>query len=457
MASPSLMRKRLLFFKLWRDMEGQDGALDLALKEAAQKRATDKHDQPWLHDLLQRMETRWREQGILPRRPKSLYALFGAFPFSGLLLLLFACGALSFYFGSGRDLHLLANPFMALLAWHLTLYVVRLIGAVRKTQSGWFTEWLEHTFERMAQKQAEQTGPVTWQRVRARFRVNWLRYAHRASLAEIYTKLHGCSLALTFGMIAGLYLNGLLRAYRFTWDSTFIQDPALVEQALTVLFWPLQNLRALLGAEGLPPLAGANGAAWIHFYAQAAFLYIVVPRLVMLALALSQSKPTEAEFQALLTHAKLDQWAHFLAGTKARVQFIGYSFHMSQNVLAKAQTVIETHLENDVVAEYSFLEWGAEADEIPWPEQDAQVVPWWLAICCNAAQTPEDEIHGELFRGISAHPIGAQGRVILMLDCAKLDPQKRQKRVSDWRSIVETYKLEAVLDVQLTDLAQVGT
>lgn len=448
--------KRLIFFKQWRDLEGHDGALDQALKAliAQQATAAPEHDETWLHRLLLKLEGHWRDAGRVPR-PSSMYAIFGAFPFAGLLFVLFLCGMGSFYFGSGGNIHLLANPFLALLIWHLGLYLLRAVMLFKHQPSGWFTEWVSDRLQERLNRLGEPNGgKVTWREARAQFCKVWLSMLHRVIVAEIYVNLHRCSLALTLGMIAGLYLNGTLRAYRFSWDSTFLQDPATVETLLTVLFWPLQLLRGAFGFEALPPLEGANGAAWIHFYAQAAALYILVPRLVMAILAWRKCQPTQAELQQLLGQARLDQWAYFLAGTKPQVSLIGYSYHLKDTAVARAVAGIEAYLDNDISHQYSFLAWGAQADDLPWPAASQSAKPWWLAVCLNAAQTPEAEIHGDFFAGIAAHPVAQEQRVLLLFDITKLDPARAQQRLQAWRELATAKGLSQFLELELHNREQ---
>lgn len=452
MARQSLLAKRLLFFKQWRDQEGQDGPLDQALKLLITDRPPPQDEYRWLNQWLGQLERQWRNVGILPGSHHALYRLIGAFPFAGLLLLLFLCGIASFYFGSGQQVHLLANPFLALIFWHLGLYAFRLIMLTQRHKASWLAERLEHLLERKAgTADHEADTPTDWRRVRRCFRKLWLRKAPQPSTAEIYVMLHASSLALTCGMIVGLYLNGILRAYTFSWDSTFIHDPQHVETLLTVIFAPLYGLRSLLGWSGLPPLSGHNGAAWIHFYAQAALLYILVPRLLMLFASWRQCAPSPALQTSLLANAKLDQWAHFLAGTKPQVQFIGYSFHMPEEAVSQAAALLEKELENKVAFQYLFLPWGTEAHEIPWPSVNTHSLPWWLVICCNAAQTPEDEIHGALFAGMQQHESAKAGRFILLLDTTSLDPDRLEQRIQDWRLLAERYDLNHLIVHALQD------
>jgi hypothetical protein len=441
--------QRVLFFKLWRDLEGPNGKLDQDLRSLAEDHPTQQPDFRWLRQVLQSLEVRWRREGKLPKARRTLYSLLGSVPFSAVLLLLLVLGAASFYLGSGGSIHLFANPFIMLLLWHLTLYLGKLI----------FQLW------RMGTKQGEPllaklsgyfvpTSPpteqteVSWKRVRHHMRLQQWQYFKRSTFAEVYAKLHASSLVLTLGVIIGLYLNGLLRAYNFTWDSTFIHDEVTVRQILLILFWPLASLRTWFELSPLPPLSGSNGAAWIHFYAQAAMLYILLPRCAMLVHCLKQRTLQSQETHLLHQHFKLDSWAHFLSGSKPELTVIGYSFRLDASLQQAALSALEEHLEGEVVSTFYDLEWGDDAEEIP-VQSTPSPMPQWLAVCFNAAQTPEEDIHGIFLNGISGRTKIPANRIIVLLDTTKLDPTRGSDRLNVWQQLIQEAELQHSISTPL--------
>ena len=134
--------------------------------------------------------------------------------------------------------------------------------------------------------------------------------AHRAAL-------HLAAAALGLGLVAGLYLRGLVLDYRVGWESTFL-DAATVQPLLATLLAPASALSGIavpdvagVQALRLPQAEGtdASAAPWIHLYALQLALCVLLPRLVLAlwaggrALALKRALPLplhEPYFQRLL-------------------------------------------------------------------------------------------------------------------------------------------------------------
>lgn len=108
--------------------------------------------------------------------------------------------------------------------------------------------------------------------------------------------LHLAAAALVLGALASLYLRGLVLDFRAGWDSTFL-GPDQVHRLLDVLLWPatqwagwalppvdaLAQLRwtAAVGVAG----GGAPAADWIHRLALSLGVMVLLPRLLLAALA----------------------------------------------------------------------------------------------------------------------------------------------------------------------------
>jgi hypothetical protein len=102
--------------------------------------------------------------------------------------------------------------------------------------------------------------------------------------------LHVVAAALALGLIAGLYLRGLVLDYRIGWESTFIDAP-LVETALGMLLGPASALTGIAIPEVAPlrlapgAQATASAAPWIHLLATTLLWVVVVPRAVLALVA----------------------------------------------------------------------------------------------------------------------------------------------------------------------------
>lgn len=122
--------------------------------------------------------------------------------------------------------------------------------------------------------------------------------------------LHLAAAALVLGALASLYLRGLVLDFRAGWDSTFL-GPEQVHLALNWLLWPatqwagwalppVAELAGLRWAEGVGGVGGGGGAPaapWIHRLALSLLVMVVLPRLLLAALAAWQARRQAASLQ----------------------------------------------------------------------------------------------------------------------------------------------------------------
>jgi hypothetical protein len=128
--------------------------------------------------------------------------------------------------------------------------------------------------------------------------------------------LHVAAAALALGLVAGLYLRGLVFDIRAGWQSTFL-DAATVQALLAAALAPasaltgigvpgLDAITALRLTPGMP--ASASAAPWIHLYAAMLALVVIVPRALLAAWTLWKARraaatlrlPRDGYFQRLL-------------------------------------------------------------------------------------------------------------------------------------------------------------
>jgi hypothetical protein len=98
--------------------------------------------------------------------------------------------------------------------------------------------------------------------------------------------MHTAAAALALGLIAGLYLRGLVMDYRAGWQSTFL-DAGAVQALLGVVLAPAAWLTGVAVPEVAPlrlapgAAASASAAPWIHLLAATLMLTVVLPRLLL--------------------------------------------------------------------------------------------------------------------------------------------------------------------------------
>ncbi len=217
-----------------------------------------------------------------------------------LLLVAFASGiGLSALDGS-RRINILAFPFLGLIAWNLAMYVVLAIGWIRSrirsakpSPSG--RAWTKRLFER-------RIAPLLRETRRVHVVLGDALGSYAAACAATGSAfiaqharrwLHLAAAAVAIGLIAGLYVRGTVLRYEAGWESTFL-GPAQVQSILGTLFgavagWSGVSLPATVAeveqlrwtAEG----GGGDAAPWIHLIALSLILYVVLPRLLLAAVA----------------------------------------------------------------------------------------------------------------------------------------------------------------------------
>lgn len=133
----------------------------------------------------------------------------------------------------------------------------------------------------------------------------WSRHATGLQLERWALVLHTAAALLALGLIAGLYLRGLVLDYRAGWQSTFLDAPA-VQAGLDALLAPasfatgiaVQDVAPLRVASG--GVATATAAPWIHLYAATLALFVLLPRAVLAALAGWRARRLGRRFPLLL-------------------------------------------------------------------------------------------------------------------------------------------------------------
>lgn len=182
----------------------------------------------------------------------------------------------------------LSPPAWAVIAWNLVVYLVLLVsalkpagkgGAIRRTLLAWW-------------RRGAGKGPLR------EATAQWALLSAPMSASRVAAVLHVAAAALAAGLIAGMYMRGLVFDYRAGWQSTFL-DAEQVQRLLSVLLAPASALTGI----GVPdsaamdamritpamPHANASAAPWIHLYATMLGLLVIAPRLALAALSMMRA------------------------------------------------------------------------------------------------------------------------------------------------------------------------
>ncbi|KNZ31018.1 MAG: hypothetical protein AD742_19595 [Methylibium sp. NZG] len=277
----------------------------------------------------------------------------------GAALLGLLLGVLADAVGSGQRINLLAPPVWGVVVWNGVVYALLLGSALRGLfrrrgvasegpagesagelaggpaggPAGGASSTLSRGLQRLLDLGGTRGAARRGQPFEA-FAARWLRLSARLSAARASGLLYAAAAALGLGLLAGMYLRGLVLDYRAGWESTFL-DAAQVHAALSMVFAPalavsglaLPEVEALqaLRFSADAPRAGAPAALWIHLVALTLALFVVLPRTALALwcgwrasrLARHLALPLgDAYFQRLLRHR---------GGGAVRVQVLPYA------------------------------------------------------------------------------------------------------------------------------------
>lgn len=165
--------------------------------------------------------------------------------------------------GAPQHVNLLAPAVWAVVAWNLAVYAALLFPLPALGLRDWLARRGLGSDEAAAALWAAHAGPL--------------------QAARVALLLHAGSAALALGLVAGLYLRGLVLDYRAGWQSTFL-DAAAVQQVLALLLAPASWATGITLPDVAPlrvvpgGAAVASAAPWIHLYAATLAIFVLLPR-----------------------------------------------------------------------------------------------------------------------------------------------------------------------------------
>ncbi len=314
----------------------------------------------------------------------------------GLILFSAASGfALSALDGT-RSINILGFPVLGVVLWNLVVYVALV---VRPSLSG---RWLAPAVLR-AGRLRKPEGALG-EAVKTFLR-EWYQAARPLYQARAARALHLAALALALGLIAGLYLRGLVLEYQALWASTFL-DAADVHRLVSIVYGPasLATGVPIPGVEELEAIRsrGENAARWIHLMAGSVALFVVLPRALLAALATGVivrtsrhlAPPANLPAYFRLAFARTDGLA------RATVLIVPYAYDPMPQSAERLRALLPELLGGELVVE--------QEAATPYGEEDALLAQLevrggagadLLVLLFSLAATPEDENHGALIAG----------------------------------------------------------
>ncbi|HZT56674.1 MAG TPA: DUF2868 domain-containing protein [Burkholderiaceae bacterium] len=366
-------------------------------------------------------------------------------------------GALADSIGSGQRINLLAPPLWAVLAWNALVYLV-LLGhglarlLMRPTRPGslvLLTQRLLRLGRRLpgpGAASASADGPSGSARALQAFATGWLRASAPLAAARASTLLHAAAAALALGLIAGMYLRGLVLDYRVAWESTFLSAET-AHAALAALLAPAVAISgiALPDAAGFEALravhggaaASASAAPWIHLLALTLLLFVVLPRSALALGAALRAHWLARHIALPLADAYFQRLARLQRGDVAHVVVQPYAATPSAQAALGLRSLLAPALGDGLQLRVApTAAFGAEDADDSAAALDAGTT---LAIALfDLAATPEAESQGRFAQQLAQRaPAGAA--TILLVDEAGFrqrfgaDSARLAQRRDAWR------------------------
>jgi len=346
------------------------------------------------------------------------------------VLVAFIVGVASDQIGAAGRVNILAPPLLALIVWNLGAYIVLLGRLVTRSVGGQrdvlgplrrVIAWLGRAAPSIpaaairgesAIAAANAPGPAASTAGSAltvattAFSAEWARIAAPLLSARISRILHLSAAALALGALAGLYVRGLVFEYRAGWESTFLAADT-VARVLSVALWPGAWLTGLAipGAEQLeairaPSRMGENAAPWIHLYAATVALLVVLPRLLLGALAWLAERRAVRRFPLPLADPYYARLLRGFTEGPPRVHVVPYSFEVPAASVTGLQAVMaRTFGARTEVTLSAAVAYGDEHElaqgVVP------HVPPSVLVGLFSLAATPESENHGAFIAALA--------------------------------------------------------
>jgi hypothetical protein len=259
---------------------------------------------------------------------------------------------------------------------------------------------------------------------------------------------HLGALLLAGGIVASMYFQGLRKEYRAGWESTFLQ-PSSLHSLLRVTLGPASMVTGIpVAAE--PALAAmqvhpgeaipgtpASAAPFIHLWAATAGLFIGLPRLLLMALALRESKKSQPSWEQELQDYETS-CRNLAAGQVSLIDVLPVYFTPES---ASAEAIRHCVLQM----------WGAKArvnflPPIPLGDEAEYLAAWSPAshgtvLTFSFASTPEQEVQGEVIQLVA----GKAAKVLLVTDALSFEsrhnglpefPQRLAQREAGWHRII---------------------
>jgi len=255
--------------------------------------------------------------------------------------------------------------------------------------------------------------------VRARFAADWARATHVQQRECFTAGLHAAAALLALAVVLSMYLFGLALDYRAGWDSTWL-DATGARRVIGVVYGPaaalggieLPDAAALARLRWADGSAGESAARWIHLCALTLAGLVIVPRLLLAAVAALRARRAAADIALPLDDAYFRALLRDAPAAARPVTVLPYSYQLAaaqQAALAPALAdALGTGAQPQLAATLPLGAEDALARHLP------AGLASTVAALFAATATPERETYGAFVRALAAHLPAATTLLVLV-------------------------------------------
>ena len=237
----------------------------------------------------------------------------------------------------------------------------------------------------------------------------WAQLTAPLALTRMAALLHVAAGALACGLIASMYLRGLVLDFRAGWQSTFL-DAATVHHLLGTLLAPASAITGVavpdvatvdaMRLSAPAQSATAPAAPWIHLYAATLGLLVVAPRVALALWALLRASLRARRFDVPLTDPAVLREVQRLRRQPSLVQVCPYAQPPGAQAALGLRRLLAGELGDDLQLQVAATVAVGDEDDAA-----ARLQPGGATlrvVLVDLASTPEDDHHGRFVRALQA-------------------------------------------------------
>ena len=385
------------------------------------------------------------------------------------LLLAALAGLFTNAIGPSKEINVLAAPLVLVVLWNLGIYTAlpflhrrgahgAAAGRGRAEGRGPVVRGFERLFRAswLGVLRGDLGSSEVVAHGAARYVETWQRTVRGLLVARLTRLLHLAAIAMVLGIIAGMYLRGLVLEYHATWESTFLSAHA-AERVLRAVLAPALFVT---GTE-LPPLpdpaqsATLSAAPWIHLHAVTAVLLVLIPRSFLAWRESRRARQLAAAVPIDLTPAYYRRLVAPRGGSGTRALVLPYGYRPAPRSADALKALL-----HDVFGARADLrtaerlDYGDELEDAP-PEvrgEGATELPDCVVVLFGLSQTPESEVHGRFLEALRER-VRESGQLLVLVDgspyARRLEAtatavERMEERRRAWNRVVRDAGLEPV-------------